>query len=102
MVHSRTRTCSRVASKTAPPDGCTSEPANANRYAYAGGDPLNNLDPTGTDLACAGGIVTEIGLGVVAIGTVLTAPVTLGGSLLVGGSLLGVVGGGLLASSTCS
>lgn len=23
------------------------DPVNANRYAYAGGDPVNNFDPTG-------------------------------------------------------
>ena len=25
------------------------DPANANRYAFAGGDPINNIDPTGRD-----------------------------------------------------
>ena len=36
------------------------DPANANRYAYAGDDPMNNLDPTGLyDLGAAAGIVAN-------------------------------------------
>ena len=36
------------------------DPANANRYAYAGDDPINNLDPTGLyDLGAAAGTVAN-------------------------------------------
>ena len=44
------------------------DPTNANRYAYAGGDPINNTDPTGRELsegesdAVASGICTAAGL----------------------------------------
>lgn len=40
------------------------DPANANRYAYTGDDPINNLDPTGKvlGLGCAAGIAFGVGL----------------------------------------
>jgi RHS repeat-associated protein len=38
------------------------DPANANRYAFAGGDPINNADPTGLDINndIVGGLVGVI------------------------------------------
>ena len=86
---------------------------NANRYAYAGDDPTNNLDPSGQDilgLSCAneislgaGAVVGAIsglvvaGLadvftgGIAAVGT--PAEATLGAGLIAGGVLL--VGDGI-------
>lgn len=42
------------------------DPANANRYAYAGGDPVNNFDPTGL-YGIEGAIGDLIGFGVSAL-----------------------------------
>lgn len=64
------------------------DPKNANRYAYAGDDPINNVDPLGrfscaTSLKLAGlalaGVTLGIGLLAVEGGG---APETLGGSLI--------------------
>lgn len=59
------------------------DPGNANRYAYAGGDPVSNIDPTGRDWQhctadvfgiaagfvgiAAGAITSEIGVGVAVV-----------------------------------
>ncbi|MEV7934054.1 RHS repeat-associated core domain-containing protein [Curtobacterium sp. NPDC089185] len=53
-------------------------PSNANRYAYAGGDPINSMDPTGQlssfgtyATQCATGALTSVGIGL-GIGTSYT------------------------------
>lgn len=60
------------------------DPANANRYAYAAGDPVNNADPTGNN-ACSeaifGAVGAGIGLiftGVAVVGLATSSTVTLG------------------------
>ncbi len=65
-------------------------PANANRYAFAGCDGINNSDPTGRDAYdCAMGIGGAIAGLAVFGGSIFTAPETFGGSLLIGGAALG-------------
>jgi hypothetical protein len=72
------------------------DPANANRYGFAGGDPINNIDPTGgfpweTALdvyEIAEGVAT-VGLGIVV--ATATAPSGVG---LAAGATIAVVGGG--------
>ena len=42
------------------------DPANANRYAYAGDDPINNFDPTGQDaFLCIASAIGAVGAGIV-------------------------------------
>ena len=80
------------------------DPANANRYAYAGDDPINNLDPTGLFnltrtavvgvAAGVGGLITGCVAGGIAGAAALGAgaiPGCVGG--LVGGFLIGFVAG---------
>lgn len=64
-------------------------PSNANRYAYAGADPINSLDPTGLLSSfgtyanqCALGATTSLGIGL-ALGTSYT-PVTALGEVALG------------------
>lgn len=64
------------------------DPRNGNRYAFAGSDPVNNVDPTGFSCATAisGGVLGAISTGFGAVG-LFTAPLTTvptgGGSLAV-------------------
>ncbi|WP_349897793.1 RHS repeat domain-containing protein [Parafrigoribacterium soli] len=66
-------------------------PANANRYAYAGGDPLNNLDPSGEGLfECVVALVEVLGSGLIAGAAILAEFPTAGLDTVatVGASLL--------------
>jgi len=60
------------------------DPANANRYAYAGDDPINNSDPRGTltasQICHAQGLI----ISVLAIPAVALSGLSLGGSIVVG------------------
>ncbi|WP_144876919.1 RHS repeat-associated core domain-containing protein [Microbacterium sp. 1.5R] len=62
------------------------DPTNANRYAYAGADPINNVDPSGsvTDACAAGLIDTALG-----IGSIIGGSTTLAAALPTGGLSLG-------------
>ncbi|MBE7195902.1 MAG: RHS repeat-associated core domain-containing protein, partial [Gordonia polyisoprenivorans] len=70
-------------------------PSNANRYAYAGGDPINNLDPIGTITAC-GAVSTIIGLAGGTIGLVAF----IGASIVSGGTVAALVFAALGAFAT--
>jgi RHS repeat-associated protein len=68
------------------------DPINANRYAFAGGDPINGSDPTGNDdtqdyiNGCGAGALGAV------IGTAWADPETGGGALVVSAAL-GCAGG---------
>ncbi|ROQ30999.1 RHS repeat-associated protein [Frondihabitans sp. PhB188] len=82
------------------------DPANANRYVFVGGDPVNGLDPTGkAGGECAGAIIAEaagvavlgIGVGLLVAGastgaTEAIAAGTLSEEFVVGGAAGGAVG----------
>lgn len=71
------------------------DPGNANRYVFAGGDPINNSDPSGRNTlsnvlgACALGVVQNL-----AIGFGLGA-LTAGSSIVVAAAAGCVVGAGI-------
>jgi hypothetical protein len=70
------------------------DPANANRYAYAGGDPINSNDPTGHD---AGGCVTGV---LATVGSGLLLASLIGGEIATGGGdTLATVGSVILFTS---
>jgi hypothetical protein len=50
------------------------DPDNGNRYAYAGDDPINNIDPTGR--SCRTSLGLAIGSFLIFEGAVLTTPAT--------------------------
>lgn len=76
------------------------DPANANRYAFAAGDPINGADPTGRSIAGAitDGLIGAAAATVTAVACV-GAPVIgcLAAGAIVGGTL-GAVAGGTVAS----
>ncbi|MFL5700173.1 MAG: RHS repeat-associated core domain-containing protein [Ktedonobacteraceae bacterium] len=75
-----------------PVGGSLGDLNSANRYVYAGDDPVNLVDPKGASplplctnpaqVVYAG--LIAFGLAGLAIGSILTAPATLGGSILTG------------------
>lgn len=69
------------------------DPANANRYAYVGGDPINNIDPTGK--FCLPGAVSA-GAGAAAGVLAIVATVGTGGVAAAAGTAA-AVGGGISA-----
>ncbi len=69
--------------------------ANANRYAYAGDDPINSIDPTGQDI---GGCIGAGLLGVAAIGGIALS----GGVAVLAFATIGATGAGFAAGSACS
>jgi hypothetical protein len=46
-----------------PEDGIITDPATLHKYDYAGGDPVNAMDPTGRDAILGYGLITSIMLG---------------------------------------
>ncbi len=78
------------------------DPAAGNRYAYAGDSPTNNVDPTGKSfLGCLGSSLVAAGAVLAFGGAVLTAPETLGGSLVIAGAGLGSLGADVLTLDAC-
>jgi RHS repeat-associated protein len=77
------------------------DPANANRYAFAANDPINNSDPTGRNLfgtvvgSLVGGAITTAGTGAVCA---LTAVV----GCLVGAAAFGALGGAILGGANAA
>ena len=76
------------------------DPANANRYAYAAGDPINGSDPTGqinnTDCALAGAGLALATVGLV--GAVVTGP---GTGFLLTVAAVSYVGAGIAQYRSC-
>ncbi|WP_181434750.1 MULTISPECIES: RHS repeat-associated core domain-containing protein [unclassified Curtobacterium] len=69
------------------------DPSNANRYAFAGDDPINNSDPSGKSIlgAVVSGAVDALSVAGTAVGCALLAGV----GCLVAGIVAGAVFGGL-------
>ena len=65
------------------------DPANANRYAYAGDDPINNLDPSGTYNTARGAAAFLAGL----IGGAITG--------CIAGAVAGLFSAGILSGPAC-
>jgi RHS repeat-associated protein len=59
------------------------DPSNANRYVFAGGDPLNGSDPTGQAISTCGAVAAGTGLASFAFGAaaLALAPFTAGLSI---------------------
>ncbi|MHA7175167.1 RHS repeat-associated core domain-containing protein [Arthrobacter sp. Sr24] len=77
--------------------------ANANRYAYAANDLRNLSDPLGQGVEeCAVAGLAAISLGLVALGTLATAPATAGGSLLIAGAVVGSLAGDAAILLNCN
>jgi RHS repeat-associated protein len=81
------------------------DPGNANRYGFAGGDPVNNSDPSGL---FSGSQVVGAGAGIaagVAVGTVIcgvTAGVGCGAGALLAGFTASAVGSAVGSATTAS
>jgi RHS repeat-associated protein len=79
------------------------DPANANRYAYAGGDPINNIDPVGRYslkdfYGDAGSCVAGVGLA--GASGQITNGIAAGG-IIGGGPVGGTVGGIVAGAAGC-
>lgn len=81
-------------------------PKNANRYAYAAGDPINQTDPSGQGiLSCIGGALSLAG-GLIEGGALIAGEVGSGGlstpvTIGLGGMALGLIGTGLGLIDSC-
>lgn len=72
------------------------DPGNANRYAYAGGDPVNNSDPTGRSLLAAGvdaALSTGLAVGATAVICAATAVVGCAVGGVIAAGVAGAAGG---------
>jgi len=71
------------------------DPGNANRYAYAGGDPINNIDPTG--MYNSRGCIRDIGLSVGEglIGGAIAGAFAAGVGAVPGATVAGLAGAGV-------
>jgi RHS repeat-associated protein len=75
---------------------------NANRYGFAGLDPINNADPTGRDWACVGSTILFLVAATTTVSAVATSTATFGATLgLAALGAAGTFGAYLLAESTC-
>ena len=74
------------------------DPANANRYAYAGDDPINNLDPNGQGASffCVAGVLAGLAATAYTVGEVLDLGVTIAGIPETGG--LSLIAGAALTA----
>ncbi|WP_181408443.1 RHS repeat-associated core domain-containing protein [Schumannella sp. 10F1B-5-1] len=70
------------------------EPANANRYAYAGGDPINAIDPTGNITQSQACSLTLVGVGLALGALAAGATAGLGAAAIVSASAAGAIGAG--------
>ncbi|MBS2938515.1 RHS repeat-associated core domain-containing protein [Nocardioides sp. J2M5] len=79
------------------------DPKNANRYAYAGGDPINNTDPTGQyslkDFYGDAGACSA-GVGLAGASGQITNGIALGG-VIGGGPVGGTIGGVATGAAAC-
>jgi RHS repeat-associated protein len=82
----------------------TGDLTQGNRFAYAGDDPVNDIDPAGTSLF--GDILGDVGKGIAGIGSVLPASFPIGfgivgaGLDVAGGAVNGESDGDLAATAT--
>jgi RHS repeat-associated protein len=75
------------------------DPANANRYAYAGNDPVNNVDPSGRDaITAAAGDLANLTAAGAALGGVGGCILTAAAGCL-GGAGTGAIGGAVVGAA---